>query len=512
MKWKKLQHNGILFPPPYESRGIIMKIKGVEIKLNILQEEMVYQWCKKKDTKYISDKMFQKNFLKDFKLSLHNKFKNIKYTDIDFTYANELIDKEKMMKESISKDIKKSLALQRKKIRDEMKEKYGNAVIDGDVVEIANYIAEPAGIFIGRGEHPLRGRWKYKITPNCVTLNLGKEARIPRGDWKNVIHDKNSMWIANWKDKLTQKRKYVWLADTSQIKQKREQAKYDKAIVLSKKINKIKKKISSNMNDRNEQIKKIATVCYLIYRTAMRVGDEKDSDEVDTVGATTLRKEHIKLSQKKIKFDFLGKDSVRWQKDILIQDNHDVLFYNNLQKLIKNKKSGEEIFHDVTSRHVNSYYSSIIKGLTAKVFRTYLATNVVKNNLKTTNMKSKPLHVKLYYAKLANLEAAKMCNHKKTISKSFSKSLQKKKLTLAKITNTKTKTDKQLARLNIRKEKTVLAIKLLSKTKDYNLGTSLRNYIDPRIYKTWTDEVDMEWEKLYSSSLQKKFLWVKNSK
>ena len=56
-----------------------------------------------------------------------------------------------MMKESISKDIKKSLALQRKKIRDEMKEKYGNAVIDGDVVEIANYIAEPAGIFIGRG-------------------------------------------------------------------------------------------------------------------------------------------------------------------------------------------------------------------------------------------------------------------------------------------------------------------------------------------------------------------------
>ena len=77
MKWKKLQHNGILFPPPYESRGIIMKIKGVEIKLNILQEEMVYQWCKKKDTKYISDKMFQKNFLKDFKLSLHNKFKNI---------------------------------------------------------------------------------------------------------------------------------------------------------------------------------------------------------------------------------------------------------------------------------------------------------------------------------------------------------------------------------------------------------------------------------------------------
>ena len=513
MKWQILQHNGILFPPPYESHGMIIKINGEEVKPNLLQEEMIYQWCKKKDTKYVSDKTFQKNFLRDFKSSLHNKFKNIKYTDIDFSYANEIINKEAVAKESMNKDTKKLLALQRKKIRERVKEKYGLAMIDNDVVEIANYIAEPSGIFIGRGEHPLRGRWKHKITPNCVTLNLGKEAIIPVGKWENVIHDKNSMWIASWEDKLTQKRKYVWLADTSQIKQKREQAKYDKAIELSRKINKIKKIISADMNGNNDQIKKkIATVCYLIYRTAMRVGDEKDSDEADTVGATTLRKEHIKLTNKKIKFDFLGKDSVRWQKAILIQDNHDILFYNNLQKLIKNKEPGEEIFYGVTSRHVNSYYSSIIDGLTAKVFRTYLATNVVKNHLKTTNMKFKPLHIKLYHAKLANLEAAKMCNHKKTISKNFAKSLQKKQIALNKIKNIKTKTNKQLEKLNVRKEKAILSMKLLSKTKDYNLGTSLRNYIDPRIYKIWAEEVKIDWEKLYSASLQKKFLWVKNTK
>ena len=39
----------------------------------------------------------------------------------------------------------------------------------------------------------------------------------------------------------------------------------------------------------------------------MRVGDEKDPDEADTVGATTLRKEHIKLTENSIEFDFLGK-------------------------------------------------------------------------------------------------------------------------------------------------------------------------------------------------------------
>ena len=29
----------------------------------------------------------------------------------------------------------------------------------------------------------------------------------------------------------------------------------------------------------------------------MRVGDEKDPDEADTVGATTLRKEHLKFNE-----------------------------------------------------------------------------------------------------------------------------------------------------------------------------------------------------------------------
>ncbi|HEY5735847.1 MAG TPA: hypothetical protein VLA08_05995, partial [Nitrosopumilus sp.] len=30
------------------------------------------------------------------------------------------------------------------------------------------------------------------------------------------------------------------------------------------------------------------------------------------------------------------------------------------------------------------------------------------------------------------------------------------------------------------------------------------------VFKAWTDEVGAEWEKLYTSALQKKFLWVKN--
>jgi DNA topoisomerase-1 len=71
---------------------------------------------------------------------------------------------------------------------------------------------------------------------------------------------------------------------------------------------------------------------------------------------------------------------------------------------------------------------------------------------------------------------------------------------------------KQKEKHRERIEKLQLQANLSEKTRDYNLGTSLRNYIDPRVFKAWTDEVGVEWEKLYTSALQKKFLWVQNEK
>ncbi len=543
MKWKTLQHNGILFPPDFESKGIKIKIKGQSVDLNILQEEMVYQWAKKKDTPYAQDKVFQKNFTSDFAKTLNSKFNKISYQDIDFSQAYKIVDKEKDLKEMMSKEEKKKLAKKRKEVKEEMTEKYGKAIIDGSDVEVANYMAEPPGIFIGRGEHPLRGKWKPRVTPKDITLNLGKEAKVPKGTWGKIVHDRDSMWLASWMDELTQKRKYVWLADTAGLKQERDIAKYDKAKNLAKKIERVKKEIVKDMQSKDSKLKRISTACYLIYRTSMRVGDEKDPEEADTVGATTLRKEHVKLTGKAIEFDFLGKDCVRWQ-ETLPAEGQDKQFHDNLKELVENKKPTEEIFDGITSRHVNVYYSSIVKGLTAKVFRTYLSSIVVSKYLRENeNIKSKSPAEKLYHAKLANLEAAIMCNHKRTIPKTFEQSIQKKKDTLKKIEKTASwekarttlkkvegstpKTEKQkqglekrIKRLNdqIKKqkkkhkekvEKLKLQIDLVEQTRDYNLGTSLRNYIDPRIFKSWTDEVGVEWEKLYTSALQKKFLWVK---
>jgi len=48
----------------------------------------------------------------------------------------------------------------------------------------------------------------------------------------------------------------------------------------------------------------------------MRVGDEKDPDEADTVGAITLRAEHVRIEGNQLNFHFLGKDSVEWDKTL----------------------------------------------------------------------------------------------------------------------------------------------------------------------------------------------------
>ncbi|MDE1725570.1 MAG: DNA topoisomerase I, partial [Thaumarchaeota archaeon] len=110
--------------------------------------------------------------------------------------------------------------------------------------------------------------------------------------------------------------------------------------------------------------------------------------------------------------------------------------------------------------------------------------------------------------KIANLEAAVTCNHKRTIPKNFDETLQKKREAIKKLKETKPKTDKQVEKLKQREEKLKLALELAEKTRDYNLGTSLRNYIDPRVVKSWSDAMELDWQKLYTSALQKKFQWV----
>ena len=565
MKWKTLEHNGVLFPPEYNYQKISVKIKGKKITLNRKQEEMAWAWTKKKDTPYVTDKVFIKNFINDFLEQFKEEYKNLSIEDFDFTEMIKIQEKEK--EHNSKPEIKKKLAAERKEKREKLKEIYGYAIINGAKTEVGNYMVEPASIFMGRGEHPFRGKWKRMAEPEDIVLNLGKKAKVPdcpikNKTWGKIIHDNESTWLAKWHDRLTNKDKYVWLSDTSTIRQEQDRAKYEKAINLQKSISKIRKHIKNNLGSTDEKVQKTATVAYLIDNLAMRVGDEKDEDEADTVGATTLRVEHITINGNRVEFDFLGKDSVRWKKSL----EGDEQFIKNIQDFTKGKKPSEGIFDKISSTDVNKFLADCKKGITAKVFRTFHASNQVNDYLNKCGLKSvDDDYLKIYHAKMANLEAAIQCNHKKTPTKNWEESMKKKENKLkdvnkelknikqimkihdyeciicnkkliisgekircedershknepklmkkldrqkVRIVKEKERVNKKHNRVEERLNKMKLKVEVDKKTKEYNLNTSLRNYIDPRIYKDWSNQVELDWNKLYPKTLQRKFQWV----
>jgi DNA topoisomerase-1 len=57
-----------------------------------------------------------------------------------------------------------------------------------------------------------------------------------------------------------------------------------------------------------------------------------------------------------------------------------------------------------------------------------------------------------------------------------------------------------------------LRIETQKETRDYNLGTSLKSYIDPRIYYEWGKQVDYDWKRYYPKTLQRKFSWIETEK
>lgn len=498
---KCLAHNGILFPKKYEPKSFSILVKGKELRLTPEQEEMAVAWVKKLSTEYAQDKVFVKNFFGDFRKALGIK-EEVTLEDFDFKVIEKFVLKERNLKLNMSKEEKKQLVAERKVEKEKNKEKYGYATVDGVKVEIGAYMAEPSSIFMGRGNHPLRGKWKPGPTASDVTLNLSPDAPRPEGNWKDIVWQENSMWVAKWDDKLRGKEKYIWVADTSFLKQEKEVAKFDKSVELRGKINDILEHINANLTSEDVKRRKVATVCYLINALKLRVGDEKDPDEADTVGATTLRPEHVRFDAKGMTtFDFLGKDAVRWVKQVSLPD----AVVNNLREFINDSKS--TIFEGVSGDKVTDFLSEIMPGLSAKVFRTFHASNVVDESLKKAKVsKNSEEYEKRHVATMANLEAAVVCNHKRKPPKNWAESLAKKEERLKTLKAKETESARKKAKALEYK------IKAVRETRDYNLGTSLKSYIDPRIYYNWGRKIDFDWKLYYPKTLQRKFSWLETSK
>jgi len=314
------------------------------------------------------------------------------------------------------------------------------------------------------------------------------------------------MYVAKWQDRLTGKIKYVWFSDSVFLRQRREKEKFRKAEKLGRVIPKIEAHVMKNLESEDDERRKIATVCWLILALNMRVGDEKDPGEADTVGAITLRPGHIKIDRDALHFDFLGKDSVRWVKSVKAPPN----VVRNIEHY--SETCSECLFEGIDSRKVSRFLSEEMSGLTAKVFRTWRTTQVVRDYLEKCGVKiGDPEYVKKFCVKMANLQGAEAANHKRKIPANFDERLAKKEAKLKELEaklKEKMEQGKSVDALLNRIERTKLDVELTKQTKEHSLGTSLKSYIDPKVFASWAAEVNFSLDKFYPRTLRRKYSWA----
>lgn len=518
-QWEVFRHNGPYFPEEYQPHKIPVLINNQQVVLPELAEEYITLYANYLGTDYMKNNKFKTNFFSDLKKTLGN-IKVNSIDDIDITNIKKHLDKIKERNKNISKEEKQRI----KERNDKIQEPYKYCIINGAKQKVGNYRIEPPGIFLGRGNHPKLGKIKKRINPEDVTINLDKNSPVPKpnvsGKWKDVIHDNSVIWLATWTDTITKKNKYVFTSMESIFKSKSDEKKFDLAKKLKKKTKTIRSEYTKNLEDKSNTKRQLATALYFIDNLALRVGGKKNTKEkADTVGVTSLRVEHLTFIGKDIiKLDFLGKDSIRYCKRIKLHNN----VFNNLKSFTDKKNKKDQLFDLISSSNLNEYLESFMKGLTAKVWRTYNASKVFQKELDKIRIdtvinipESERINYLISFFNQANTSVALLCNHQKNVSSNIDKQLgvfndKIKKLKEKKRKYTKSKNKEMIKKIDAKIKTLKLKKETKSKMKNVSLGTSKNNYIDPRIIFAFMKKFDIPEDKLFNKSLLTRFEWARN--
>ncbi|KAL8898255.1 MAG: hypothetical protein Q9192_002176 [Flavoplaca navasiana] len=434
-KWTTLEHAGVVFPPPYEAlpRNVKLLYDGKPVTLAPEAEEVAtFFGSMLNSTHNVENPTFQKNFFADFQEILKktggardkdgSKVEIKEIMKCDFKPIFEYFDAQRAEKKALPAAEKKKL----KADKDAVEAPFMYCMWDGRKQKVGNFRVEPPGLFRGRGEHPKTGRVKARVKPEQITINIGKEAKVPAAPeghrWKDVKHDQEGTWLAMWQENINNAYKYVMLAANSDVKGQSDYKKFEKARELKKHIDRIREDYTLELKDEVMANRQRATAVYLIDKFALRAGNEKGDEEADTVGCCSLKFEHVTLKPPNtVIFDFLGKDSIRFYDEVEV----DMQVFKNLKIFKKAPKGdGDEIFDRLTTGSLNKHLSNYMPGLTAKVFRTYNASYTMSTLLR--DMKSEgSMAEKIKDYNDANRKVAIICNHKRTVTAGHGAQMEK---------------------------------------------------------------------------------------
>ncbi|CAN3364150.1 DNA topoisomerase 1 [Diutina catenulata] len=426
MKWESLHHNGVIFPPPYEPLPKHVKLwyDGKPVDLPPEAEEVAGFFGAMLNSDHVQNPVFQKNFFEDFQQVLRecNGPKIEEFAKCDFTKMFAYFDQQREDKKSMTRDQKRAI----KEEKDRMEEPYKFCMLNGRKEMVGNFRIEPPGLFRGRGAHPKTGKLKRRVMPEGVVLNMSTDCPVPPPppghEWGEVRHDNTVAWLAMWKENIADSFKYVRFAANSSVKGQSDFKKFETARNLRHHIEAIRRDYTKQLKSEVMQERQMATATYLIDKFALRAGGEKGDDEADTVGCCSLRYEHLTLKPPHtVIFDFLGKDSIRFYQEVEV----DKQVFKNLRIFKKApKQPGDDLFDRITPSLLNKQFQNYMKGLTAKVFRTYNASKTMQDQLNLIENEG-TVAEKVVKFNAANRTVAILCNHQRTVSKTHGESVAK---------------------------------------------------------------------------------------
>lgn len=96
-RWTTLKHSGVLFPPEYEVHGVKMLYEGKPVDLTPEQEEVATMFAVMKETDYMKNERFLKNFWDAFKpiLGKGHIIRDLKKCDFTPIYEYHMAEREK---------------------------------------------------------------------------------------------------------------------------------------------------------------------------------------------------------------------------------------------------------------------------------------------------------------------------------------------------------------------------------------------------------------------------------
>jgi len=211
-----------------------------------------------------------------------------------------------------------------------------------------------------------------------------------------------------------------------------------------------------------------------------------------------------------------------------------------------NGKSNEtEVFDQLTPHNLNKHLQSLLPKLTAKVFRTYNASQTMQNELAKwdpTNNEVMSVEEKVLFFNRASMQVALLCNHQRTLPKTFAAQMEridgqisdtKKEIQeleehlqileegkapkirksengedLKPFSNNPDVVGRRITALNEKIKKCEIKKTEKDDLKEISTSTSKVNYIDPRISLVWCDKAGLDYTKVFPKALQQKFAWA----